>query len=151
MVKHVLGIAAMVATLLAVGVVPAHAQGVGVRAGVSGEPDQFYFGGHVDMGPITEQLWFVPNVEIGVGHDVTLVTANIEFVDRIPLRRRSDWRIYFGGGPALVIADTERDTDSGGGFNLLIGIMHRRGLFSELKVGLADSPDIKFGVGYTFR
>ena len=31
------------------------------------------------------------------------------------------------------------------------GLENRRGLFFEFKLGVADSPDFKFGVGFTFR
>ena len=49
--------------------------------------------------------------------------------------------------PARLAADT----DTGGGLNVLVGLAHREGLFTELKLGLGDSPDVKFAVGYTFR
>jgi hypothetical protein len=42
-------------------------------------------------------------------------------------------------------------SETEGGFNILLGVQHTRGLFFELKVGAGDSPDLKFGVGYTFR
>ena len=35
--------------------------------------------------------------------------------------------------------------------NLLFGVENRGGLFFEVKVGAIDSPDVKFGVGFTFR
>ena len=38
-----------------------------------------------------------------------------------------------------------------GGFNLLGGVQHTGGLFVEMKGGIADSPDFKFLVGYTFK
>lgn len=126
------------------------AQQVGVRAGISGDPTQFYFGGHFETRPLVESLTFRPNVEIGLGDDVTLTTFNIEFAYKVPLDSRP-WTLYFGGGPALVLTNFNDDTDTGGGFNLLAGIEHTSGLFTEFKVGLADSPGFKFGVGYTFN
>ena len=47
----------------------------GVRAGVSGDPGQFYFGGHVETRPLIDKLTFRPNVEIGLGDDTTLVAG----------------------------------------------------------------------------
>ena len=48
--------------------------------------------------------------------------------------------------------DDGRDNgDVGGGFNIVLGAQHRGGLFTELKVGTIDSPNMKFGVGYVFR
>lgn len=139
-------------TVLAVAVivafaVPAAAQTqFGIRAGVSADPDQFFFGGHFETEPIVDRLTFRPNVEIGLGDDVTLVAFNIEFVYSIPLRGHP-WRVYFGGGPALNLYDG----DAEGGFNVLVGLQHRRGLFTEFKVGAIDSPDVKFTVGYVFQ
>ena len=43
------------------------------------------------------------------------------------------------------------DTDFGGGFNVGVGVQHRRGLFAEFKVGAIDSPEVKFMVGYAFK
>jgi hypothetical protein len=131
---------------------PAYAQssGVGVRAGVSGDPDQFYFGGHVETKPLIDRLTFRPNLEIGLGDNTTLVAGNIEFAYWIPIRNKP-FQVYLGGGPAIIIGDRNDDTDVGGGFNILVGLQHRGGLFTEFKVGFADSPDIKFGVGFVFK
>src|SRR5688500_9656674 len=130
-------------------VAPASAQtSAGIRAGLSVDPDQFYFGGHVETPPLFDQLRFKPNIEIGVGNDITLVAMNIEFVYVFPSQR--DWNVYAGAGPALIIADTKTDTSSGGGFNLLVGAAHQSGLFTEFKVGFVDSPNLKIGVGYSF-
>ena len=137
----------------------AAAQTVGIRAGVSGDPDQFFFGGHVETAPIVENLTFRPNAEIGLGDNVTTVALNIEFAYWLPLRN-SPWSLYAGGGPAANIYSfdddfpgprDDDDTEVRGGFNLLVGIQHNRGLFAEFKVGTIDSPDIKFTVGYAFR
>jgi hypothetical protein len=128
---------------------PAAAQGVGVRAGASVDPDQFYFGGHIETKPLVEQLHFRPNVEIGLGDDVTLVAVNLEFVYMIP--STTDWKLYAGGGPALNFIDVDAANSSEGGFNIVFGASHERGLFGEVKVGFLDSPDFKIGVGYTFR
>src|SRR5512145_1712479 len=116
---------------------PAYAQtsGVGVRAGVSGDPDQFYFGGHVETKPLIDRLTFRRNLEIAYW---------------IPIRNKP-FSVYLGGGPAVIIGDRNDDTDVGGGFNILVGLQHRGGLFTEFKVGFADSPDIKFGVGFVFK
>jgi len=121
----------------------------GIRAGLSVDPDQFYFGGHVETPPLIEELRFKPNVEIGVGNDATVVALNVEFAYVFPSQR--DWNMYAGAGPALIIVDTARDTSSGGGFNMLVGASHSSGLFVEFKVGVVDSPDVKIGVGYSFR
>lgn len=135
--------------------VPAAAQtSYGIRAGVSGDPDQFVFGGHVETSELLERVTFRPNAEIGVGDNLTLVALNLEFVYSIPLDN-SDWRLYVGGGPAVNLWSYDGpgrrdDSDVGGGFNILLGVQHRRGLFTEVKIGAIDSPEVKFAVGYVF-
>jgi hypothetical protein len=128
---------------------PASAQDFGVRAGVSIDPDQFYFGAHAQTAPLVDRLRFRPNAEIGVGDDVTVIAFNFEFAYFFPTSQ--PWQFYAGAGPALNIVDTENDTDPTGGFNILLGVEHRKGLFVEFKVGTIDSPEIKFGVGYTWK
>lgn len=131
----------------------AGAQDLGVRLGVSIDPDQFYFGGHVESGPIYEELRFRPNVEIGFGDNVTVVGLNGEFVWPFPLR--DGGTVYAGMGPAINIISFDfgpvNDTDVFAGLNFLIGYEFEEGFFAELKVGAIDSPDVKFGFGYTWR
>ncbi len=129
---------------------PVAAQTVGVRAGVSGDPDQFYAGLHTELGPVADNLWFRPNLELGVGDNVTTTALNFEFAYKLDLRR-SVWQPYVGAGPALNLYRAHGDTNAQGGFNILLGVQHQRGFFTELKVGFADSPSVKFGVGYVFQ
>ncbi len=127
----------------------ASAQGAGVRAGVSVDPDQFYFGGHYETAPLVDRLRFRPNVEVGLGDDVTLVGLNVEFAYYFPTK--TPWQFYAGGGPALNIIDVNDNTDTEAGFNLIAGAQSREGLFVEFKIGLDSSPELKFGVGFTWR
>jgi hypothetical protein len=127
----------------------ASAQSFGVRAGASVDPDQFYFGGHVETDPLADRIHFRPNVELGVGSDLTTVAVNLELVYKAQLRRQP-WSWYAGGGPAINFYDSERDSETEGGLNVLGGLEHDKGLFFEVKFGLIDSPDVKFGIGYVF-
>jgi len=129
---------------------PAHAQqGFGVRTGVSVDPDQFYLGVHAGVGPLVSHLWFRPNLEIGFGDNVTLIAINAELAYFFPTK--SAWKLYLGGGPALNIYDHhDSGSDTEGGLNFLFGVQHRGGFFVEAKVGAFDSPQFKFGFGYTF-
>jgi hypothetical protein len=132
---------------------PALAQNGGIRGGISVDPDQFYFGGHLETSPLVDRVYFRPNVEVGIGDDLTLIAANMEFVYKFSTRR--PWNIYAGAGPALNIYMFDRpgddDAETEAGFNVLAGVESARGLFFEFKVGAIDSPDFKFGVGYTWR
>jgi hypothetical protein len=135
--------------------VPAAAQGPGVRGGVSVDPDQVYFGGHYETEALIDRLHFRPNVELGLGDDLVTTALNMEFVYKFPTRSR--WLLYAGGGPAVNFYSYDDDgqgednTNTEGGLNLLFGVENRGGLFFEVKVGAIDSPDVKFGVGFTFR
>jgi hypothetical protein len=129
---------------------PAEAQGPGVRAGVSVDPDQFYVGGHYETSPLVDRLYFRPNVEVGFGDDLTTVAVNLEAVYKIPLKSNRPTSFYMGGGPAIVIYDRDGGTDTEGGLNLLAGLEFGK-FFVEVKGGVFDSPDLKVGVGYTFR
>jgi hypothetical protein len=131
----------------------AAAQGAGVRAGVSIDPDQFYFGGHYETDALVDRVHFRPNLEVGLGDDLTLIGLNFEFVYRFP--QRNEWTVYGGGGPAINFFSFDRgpnddDTESEAGLNFLIGVQHREGLFFEFKIGAIDSPELKFGVGWSF-
>jgi len=130
---------------------PAHAQTFtpGVRAGASVNPDQFYIAGHLESSPLIDRLRFRPNAELGFGDDVTLAAFNFEFI--YPFPSRQPWHLYVGAGPALNYYVFNSTSDLKGGFNFLIGAENRKGLFAEMKIGAIDSPDLKFGVGYTFR
>ncbi len=128
---------------------PAAAQGAGIRGGISIDPDQIYFGGHYETSPLIDRLHFRPNVEVGVGDEVTHVGLNMEFIYKFP--RRSGWALYGGGGPALNIYSSDRDTSTDGGLNVLVGAEQTGGLFFEFKIGAVNSPDLKFGVGWTFK
>jgi hypothetical protein len=134
---------------------PAAAQGPGVRGGVSIDPDQFYFGGHFETGALVDRLHFRPNVEVGIGDDLTTTGLNFEFVYKFPTR--NSWRIYAGGGPAINFYSWDDDrrgednTETEPGLNFLIGVEATSGLMFEFKIGAIDSPEFKFGVGWTFR
>jgi hypothetical protein len=61
-----------------------------------------------------------------------------------------------GGGPAanlITFKGSLRESDNSvvrGGISAVVGMSNRDGFFTELKVGLLDSPSIKLGVGVTF-
>lgn len=126
-------------------------EGPGLRAGLSANPDQFFFGGHYVTRPVWKQLRFQPNVEAGFGDDRTVVAFNVEFSYWMPVN--SDWKAYVGGGPAMNLfsRDDEGNDDIGPGLTVLAGFRQRSGVFFEVKVGAFDSPEFKLAVGYTFR
>ena len=135
----------------AMGATPAQAQQIapGVQGGVSINPDQFYFGGHIETSELIDRLRFRPSVDVGIG-DGTTVAGNFEFTYTFPSSH--PWNLYVGGGPAINWYDRNNGgSDAEAGFNFLVGAKNRDGLFFEAKVGVEGSPELKFGVGYTFR
>jgi hypothetical protein len=131
----------------------AEAQGPGVRGGVSIDPDQFYFGAHYETEALVDRVHFKPNVEAGFGDDLTTIALNFDFVYKFP--QRNGWRLFAGGGPAVNFYRFDRpgddDTESEPGLNFLLGVESETGLFFEFKIGAIDSPELKFGVGWSFR
>ena len=130
--------------------VPARAQvSAGVRVGASLDPDQFYFGGHVETPQLAEHVSFRPNVEVGLGSSEKVVAFNFELAYKFPSQQA--WHLYAAAGPALNIIDTNHDTSAQGGLTVGLGAEHRDGLFVEVKAGAINSPRFKIGIGYRFR
>ena len=125
----------------------AHGQGFAVTGGVNVNPDQVFAGGRYEW-PLIENVWFQPGADAGFGSDVKLFTVNFDATYRKALDRRSPWTVYGGGGPAMNHYRWETARETKLGFNLLGGLRHANGLFTEFRVGLIDSPDFRFGVGY---
>lgn len=107
--------------------VPVGAQDIGARAGVSVDPDQFYIGLHYETPQVADRVHFRPNVELGIGNDLTVAALNFELVYRFP--STNSWSLYAGGGPALNIISRPRDTGAEGGFTILIGMATATGCF----------------------
>ena len=133
------------------GIAPNSAQAqvrTGVQGGVSIDPDQAFIGGHIETQPLVDRLRFRPGLDIGFGDDLTVFAINLDFTYSFASNR--PWNFYAGGGPAINVFDNG-NSETEAGFNFLVGAKHRDGLFFEMKIGAMDSPDLKFGVGYTFR
>jgi hypothetical protein len=131
--------------------------GWGPRVGVSVDPDQVFFGAHLDYGNFARHVRFQPNLELGFGDNVKLFTINAEAAYRFS-STWDVWTPYLGGGVGANI----KSVDSGGsnssqtdlGINLLGGI--EKGFYSgnrffiEAKVSVNDVPDLKIAIGWTF-
>jgi hypothetical protein len=139
--------------------IPAVAQeGFGFRGGVTIDPEQGFAGMHY-LAAVADRLRLQPAAEVGFGSDLTLVTFRVDFTQWFELGA-SQWSLYVGGGPAVNILRYDdalaqlRGGDSidvDGGFDFALGFAHRDGVMLEIRVGSAGSPDLRFGVGYTFR
>jgi hypothetical protein len=143
----------LITFMISAGTAAAQSKGIGVRAGVSAEPDQFYIGAHMNVKEIVENFWFRPNAELGFGNNLTLLALNPEFVYNLRIKSR-EWTPYLGAGPSFLVGSFDtpggRSTDTAGGFNFVGGIQQRKGFMAEIKIGAFDSPDFKLGVGWTW-
>jgi hypothetical protein len=132
----------------------AAADGFGPRVGLTGDPDQVHFGLHFPTLRLAPNFGFMPYFEAGVGDDTTLFSGNMDF-KYVFATRAASWRPYIGAGPALHFLNRDHVDDSmevGMGFFGGMQTPTRSGaFFGELRLGLVDSPDIKFTVGWMFR
>jgi hypothetical protein len=129
----------------------AHAQGFSLRTGVNVNPDQLAVGAQYQFGPITRNVWFEPNADVGFGDGATLVTTNMDLVYRHAVGGSSPWTLYLGGGSAINFYKFAGYNMTLAGVNALTGVAHRSGLFAQISAGFFDSPQYSLGVGYTFR
>jgi len=136
---------------------PVGFRGIGPRVGLTINPDQVHFGGQIDFGDLAGNLMMLPNLEVGFGDNLTTIAPSFE----LDYRFRSDWGAwtpYLGGGMGPVFYSAEH----GGGSSSKLGIYLQFGIgrgssgsntghfFLEGKLGLADAPDGKVTVGWTF-
>jgi hypothetical protein len=131
----------------------------GIRGGITFDPDQVHVGGHLYAGEMFPHAYFVPNIEIGFGENLTLVALNPELLYRFERVRGADWGFYAGGGLGVNFYNWDSgsvgdDSDTELGLNLVggatRGLSGGNELFFEVKFGVADSPDGKLTVGLTF-
>jgi hypothetical protein len=127
---------------------------VGLRGGLSTEPDQVYVGAHLNLSALSEHVYIVPSAEVGFGNDLTTLAINGDVQYRFD--RTSSVRPYAGGGLALFhwSADGGAD-DTNLGLDVLGGIYfgYSTGhpMFVEAKAGLSNEvPDWKFTFGINF-
>ena len=135
---------------------PAGFHGIGPRVGFTINPDQIHVGGHIDFGDISDNLMMLPNLEIGFGDNVTTVAPSFE----LDYRFRSDWGVwtpYLGGGVGPIFYSFNHGNSSSKlGLYLQFGVgkgssgSESGHFFIEGKLGLADAPDAKATVGWTF-
>jgi len=137
---------------------------LGIRGATALDPELFLFGVHSQMGPFfSDNIYARPNLELGFGELTTLLAFNFEGMYRLPVvQKTSRWNIYLGGGPALnwshrnLVEETDRgkidfgDMSLDVGFNFLLGLQSRDGIFLEMKTSAYSIPTLRFEIGYNF-
>jgi hypothetical protein len=129
----------------------ASAQGLGVRTGAHFNPDQFSVGAQYDFATTMDRLWLQPSADLGFGNDAFLTALNFDAVYRRPVARGTIWTAFAGAGPAINHYRFSGFSQTDVGANVLGGLMHRSGLFTELRIGFFDSPQVGFRAGYRFN
>ena len=115
--------------------------GLGLRAGMNMEPDQFLIGGQGEFGPVAGSSFLVPSLDFGL-NDQTTVTANVDL--RWYLLPLPETGIYFYGaaGPSIVLSPgTEVGLSLTAGVHIPMKRHRRYNL--ELRFGFGDIPDLK--------
>ncbi len=130
--------------------------GAGPRVGITSDPDQFRFGGQIDLGDIAPNLMLIPNLEIGVGDNVTTTAPTVDLDYRVRSEFGS-WAPYVGAGagPIFYSARYGNDhTDLGvyvqGGLMKQISAVNPGRFFMEMRAGVANAPDLALTLGWTF-
>jgi hypothetical protein len=155
--RRAVPILALAIVVLALGAAPALAEtGAGIRAGLSVNPDQFLFGGQLNLDPVGRHVYIVPSAELGLGDNLTTLSFNGDVQYRFPVSKGSEVRPYAGGGLAIYWFDVDGGgSDTQVGVNLLGGIFFGDAsgnpMFIDAKLGLNDEiPDWKFVFGINF-
>ena len=125
----------------------------GVRGGVSGFPDQFVVGGHVDAPWFHFKTSFRPSVEAGFGgdEDTTLISVNLDLVHWMPFENSSwsGWNMYAGAGVGSNFEFFHGEKEFFGNLSAVFGFQNSGGLFVEMRVGMR--PSAKIVVGYVLK
>ncbi|MFO7608008.1 MAG: hypothetical protein R6X35_02245 [Candidatus Krumholzibacteriia bacterium] len=137
---------------------PAHAERppLGLRAGYTSWESihQFHFGGHAKLGDVFPNVALVPGLEVGLGDNVTIITANGDMVYRVTEMTEAPWGPYIGGSLSFNFVDTDAGSDSDLGLSAVGGTTYQldngNEVFGELRLGIMDSPGLKITAGYTF-
>ncbi len=94
----------------------------GVRAGLNTHPNQFQFGGQVNLGEFVPNARFQPSFTVGIGDDRVIFMANVDAAYHFPVE--GTWSPYLGAGLGIGFEDRDdRDkVDVKAGLNILGGI-----------------------------
>lgn len=129
---------------------------VGIRGGLTVDPDQGHIGLHVNAGNFAPRVRFQPSFEIGFGSDRVVGMINIDAFYNFD---QGGWSPYLGGGLGIGIISRDRGRNDGdddvnveAGVNLVGGFEwgEANKYLLEARVGIGDIPDFKLTIGLSF-
>ncbi|MCI0330976.1 MAG: hypothetical protein L0196_08550 [candidate division Zixibacteria bacterium] len=123
---------------------------LGLRAGLSQEPDQFVVGAQAELGKLG-QATVAPSVDLGFGDgsDVTAANLDLRFY-LFPLPQTGIW-FYGAAGPTVAFFEGGSEEV---GLSLTAGAkipMQKNSHYNiEARFGIGDIPDLKIMLGILF-
>lgn len=129
----------------------------GPHVGFGQGPDQTVIGGQLQWNGVAPRMAFVPGIDYGFNEVSSVIALNGDF--HYQLTYDTAWQPYVGAGVGLHVwqdrVRPERGSDTQPGGHLIVGaaIRNQSGgrFFTEMKLGLGDSPDLKLLAGLNLR
>jgi hypothetical protein len=123
---------------------------------MSTEPGLAHIGFHLVVGDLSQRLYLVPSLDIGVRHDATQVALMLDSRFRL-LGPSRVWNPYVGVGAGPVLTSrVGHDNQPELGTRVLAGVTYepvgpRDAFFLEIGFGLTNMPEIAVNAGWCFR
>jgi hypothetical protein len=121
--------------------------GLGIRAGLGLEPDQFVIGAQFSLEKKLGIARVVPSIDLGFGDNVTTIILNADFLFRLKVEE-TGYGFYGGAGPTLSFWDFEKSNDEWKpGISAIAGVhlplfpKHTTNL--EARFGIGSIPDFR--------
>ena len=128
----------------------------GIRAGYTSweSISQFHVGAHYYAGEIWPNFLFTPNIEVGFGDSITVVTVNGDLAYNFTEFFTFPWSLYGGGSLSFNYVNPDwGDSYTDIGLSGLIGTTYTLAndhmAMAEIRFGIIDSPGFKLTFGYT--
>jgi hypothetical protein len=128
----------------------------GPHIGFGQGPDQTVIGGQLQWNGVAPRTAFVPAIDYGFNDLSSVLTLNADV--HYNLTYSTAWQPYLGLGAEVDMwhdrgSNDPNQTQTGG--HLIVGAATRNRsggrFFTELKLGLGESPDMKMLVGWNLR
>lgn len=117
---------------------------LGVQAGVSSGPDQFFAGARLDLGTILPHWNLVAIADLGLGEEFTLLSLSGDLLYEFSLG--GVIRLYTGVG--IGYNWHLGGMEIGIGIEIPVGIKLEKSYFIEARFGFENNPEFKICAGF---